>query len=126
LPDVRWLANRFEMIASACRSETCQRQRALPSAPRPKAISPVVRPEAVHTGDIGALWGRGPRPTPRRRSVIESGTGMTRASSGATAIGGSQEDQPRAIALCCRVVHCGLVGSRTFGVATGRGLFYNL
>jgi hypothetical protein len=47
--------------------------------------------------------------------VIEPGAGMTPASSGATAIEGSQEDRPRVIARCRRVVHCGVVRSCAFG-----------
>src|ERR1035437_3637366 len=78
------------MTASACRSEICQRQRPLPSAPKPK---PLPRLSAWK------LYTHARRRCPlksttlantRRRTVIEPGTRLTSASSDAASIG-----QPR-------------------------------
>jgi hypothetical protein len=44
------------MTASACRSETCQRQReAVAIGAEAKTTAPAVRLEAVHAGDVDAL-----------------------------------------------------------------------
>ena len=48
------------------------------------AIARAVRLDAVHEGDVSALRGRRPRPTPRRRSVIEPGHQHDMGISGAT------------------------------------------